>query len=69
MYPTVIIENLIEEDSLNLIQSSFSSLDFQLNPSAKEETDSTLRGYLVDQDFVYYDFIKKIDGRIILKQV
>ena len=38
MYPTVIVENLIEEDKLNLIQSSFYNLDFRLNPSAKKET-------------------------------
>ena len=64
MYPTVIIENLIEEDKLNLIQSSFCNLDFQLNPSAKEETYATLRSYSVDESFVYYDLIKKIDEKI-----
>ena len=64
MYPTVIIENLIEEDKLNLIQSSFCNLNFQLNPSAKEETYSTLRSYSVDESFVYYDLIKKIDEKI-----
>ena len=64
MYPTVIIENLIEEDKLNLIQSSFCNLDFQLNPSAKEETYATLRSYSVDESFVYYDLIKKIDKKI-----
>ena len=64
MYPTVIIENLIEEDKLNLIQSSFCNLNFQLNPSAKEETYATLRSYSVDESFVYYDLIKKIDEKI-----
>jgi hypothetical protein len=63
-YPTVIIENLIEEDTLDLIQSSFSNLHFPLNPSAKQENDSTLRYYSVDQNFTYYDFIKKIDDKI-----
>jgi hypothetical protein len=63
-YPTVIIENLIEEDTLDLIQSSFSNLHFQLNLSAKQENDSTLRFYDVDQNFTYYDFIKKIDDKI-----
>jgi hypothetical protein len=64
MYPTVIIENLIEDDALHLIESSFSNLHFQLNPSAKEETYSTLRSYSVDQNFPYYDLIKKIDDKI-----
>jgi hypothetical protein len=64
MYPTVIIENLIKEDTLNLIQSCFSSLHFGLNPSAKEEAYSTLRGCFVDENFPYYDFMKKIDKKI-----
>ena len=64
MYPTVIIENLTEEDKLNSIQSSFYDLNFQLNPSAKQETYSTLRSYSVDENYFYYDFIKKIDQKI-----
>ena len=64
MYPTVIIENLIEEDKLNLIQSSFYNLDFRLNPSAKKETYSTLRSYSVDESFAYYNLMKKIDEKI-----
>jgi Rps23 Pro-64 3,4-dihydroxylase Tpa1-like proline 4-hydroxylase len=64
MYPTVIVENLIEEDKLNLIQSSFHDLNFQLNPSAKEETYSTLRYFPIGESFAYYDFIKKIDKKI-----
>jgi hypothetical protein len=64
MYPTVIIENFIKEDTLNLIESSFFNLDFELGPFEKEVTNSTLRGYFVDQNFVYYDFMKVIDDKI-----
>ncbi len=63
-YPTVIIEDFIKEDTLDLIQSSFSNLHFELNPSAKEQTYSTLRSYSVDQNFPYYDFMKNIDEKI-----
>ena len=71
MHPIVIIENLIKEDTLNLIGSCFSSLHFESNPSEKEltasaekETYSTLQGCFVDENFPYYDFMKKIDNKI-----
>jgi Rps23 Pro-64 3,4-dihydroxylase Tpa1-like proline 4-hydroxylase len=65
MYPTLIIEDFIEEKDLNTLNKSFDGLTFELNPSAKIKTYSTLFSYSFSQNFEHYSLIEHINNSLI----
>ena len=66
MFETIIKENLISNDDLNLLCNSFKDLDFTLNPSAKEDNYSSLHSYSVDHNYKFSNIIEKIDKLILM---
>lgn len=64
MYETIIKENLISNNDIDLLCSSFKGLTFSLNPSAKEDNYSSLHSYSVDHNYKFSNIIEKIDKLI-----
>ena len=65
MYETIIKENLISNNDIDLLCNSFKDLTFTLNPSAKEDNYSALHAYSVDHNYKFSNIIEKIDKLIL----
>ena len=65
MYETIIKENLISKEEIDLLCSSFDKLEFSLNPSAEEDSYSSLHSYSVDHKYIHYDLIQNLDNQLI----
>ena len=65
MFETVIKQNLIDNNDIELLCNSFSDLVFILNPSAPEEIDGALRSCSVDYQYTFDYLVENIDKQLI----